>query len=70
MQETQVRSPGWQGPLQEGMALHSDILAWRIPRTEEPAGLQSTGRRESDTPERPTVTLLLTKPGVMITTLS
>ena len=34
------------------MATHSSILAWRIPWTEEPGGLQSTGRKESDTTER------------------
>ena len=40
-QETQVRSLGCKVPLEEGMAAHSNIPAWRIPRTEEPAGLQS-----------------------------
>ena len=43
MQETQVRSLGREDPLEEGMATHSSILAWRIPRTEEPGGLQSLG---------------------------
>ena len=43
MQETQVWSLGWEDPLEEGMATHSNILAWRIPWTEEPGGLQSTG---------------------------
>ena len=43
IQETRVRSLGWEGPLEEGMATHSSILVWRIPRTEEPGGLQSTG---------------------------
>ena len=43
MQETQVRCLGWEDPLEKGMATHSIILAWKIPRTEEPAGLQSTG---------------------------
>ena len=33
--------PGWEDPLQEGKATHSSILAWRIPQTEEPGGLQS-----------------------------
>ena len=43
-QETQVRSLGWEEPLEEGMATHSTILAWRIPWTEEPGGgLQSMG---------------------------
>ena len=41
VQETQVRSLGWEDPLEEGMAIHYSILAWRIPWTEEPAGRQS-----------------------------
>ena len=40
MQEMQFWSLGWEEPLEEGMATHSSILAWRIPRTEEPGGLQ------------------------------
>jgi len=43
MQETRVRFLGWEDPLEKGMATHSSILAWRIPWTEEPGGLQSTG---------------------------
>ena len=43
MQETRVRSPGQEDPLQEKMATHSSIFAWRIPQTEEPVGLHSTG---------------------------
>ena len=46
MQETQemwVQPPGGEDPLEEGTATHSSVLAWRIPRTEEPGGLQSTG---------------------------
>ena len=43
VQETWVRSLGQEGPLEEEMATHSSILAWRIPWTEEPSGLQSTG---------------------------
>ena len=43
VQETQVRSLGWEDPLEEGMATHSSTLAWRSPWTEEPGGLQSTG---------------------------
>ena len=43
MQETWVRSLGWEDPLEKEMAIHSSILAWRIPSTEEPGGLQSTG---------------------------
>ena len=41
-QETRVRSLGGEDPLKEGMATHSSILAWRVPWTEEPGGLQST----------------------------
>ena len=43
MQETQVPSLGWEDPLEEGLATHSHILAWRGPWTEEPGGLQSQG---------------------------
>ena len=43
MQKTRVRSLGQEDPLEEGMAAHSSILAWRIPWTEEPGGLQSMG---------------------------
>ena len=43
MQETWVRSLGWEDPLEEEVTTHSSVLAWRIPRTEEPDGLQSTG---------------------------
>ena len=42
-QEKRVESLGGEDPLEEGMATHSGILAWRIPWTEEPDGLQSTG---------------------------
>ena len=38
-----VQSRGWKDPLEEGMAAHSSILAWRIPWTEEPGGLWSVG---------------------------
>ena len=43
VQETLVQSLVWEDPLKEGMAAHSSILAWRIPWTEEPGGLQSKG---------------------------
>ena len=43
VQETWVRFLGWKDILEEGMAAHSGILAWRIPWTEEPGGLQSMG---------------------------
>ena len=43
MQETWVQSLGWEDPLENGMAILYNILAWRIPWTEEPGGLQSIG---------------------------
>ena len=48
-------------PLQWFMAPHSSILAWRIPWTEELGGLQSTGRKESDTTERLHFTFTMVK---------
>ena len=39
---------GWEDPLEEGMATHSSILAWRIPWTEEPGGLQSIGSHPTE----------------------
>ena len=55
MQEIWVPSLGQEDPLEKGMATHSSILVWRIPWTEEPAGLQSMGHKESDTTERLTL---------------
>ena len=52
LQEMQVLSVGWEGPLEEGMATHSSVLAWRLPRTEEPGGLQSLSHKGSDATER------------------
>ena len=49
MQEIQVRALGQEDPLEKAMAAHSSILAWEIPRTEEPGGRQSMGSQESDT---------------------
>ena len=49
MQEMQVQSLGQEDPLEEGMATHVSILAWRIPLTEEPGGLQFMGPQELDT---------------------
>ena len=43
MQETWVRSLGWEDPLEEKVATHTSILTWKIPWTEEPVGLQSMG---------------------------
>ena len=48
MRETCVRSPDEEELVEKGMATHSSVLAWRIPWTEEPGGLQSVGRKESD----------------------
>ena len=46
-QETRVRSLGSEVPLEKGMATHSSILAWKIPRTEEPGGLQTMGSQRA-----------------------
>ena len=43
MQEIWVQSLGWEDPLEKGMATDSSILAWRVPWTEEPGGLQAMG---------------------------
>ena len=43
VQETWARSPGWEDPLEKGTSIHSSVLAWRIPWTEEPGGLQPRG---------------------------
>ena len=52
MQKTQVLSLAWENPLEKGMAIHSSILAWRIPWTEESGGLYSPcGHKELDTTE-------------------
>ena len=63
-QEMRVRSPGREDPLEKEMTTHSSILAWEIPRTEEPGRLQSMGLRspwqatckQSDTTEQLTTT--------------
>ena len=47
--ETQVQSLGWKDPLEEEMATHFRILAWKIPRTEKPNRLQSRGLQKSQT---------------------
>ena len=52
MQETWVRSLGWEDPLEKELATHSSILAWEIPWTEEPGGLQSMGLQELDMTKR------------------
>ena len=52
MQETQVPFLDQEGPLEKALATHSSILAWRIPWTEDPGGLQSRDQEESDTIEQ------------------
>ena len=54
MQNAQIPSLGREDPPEEEMATYSSILAWRIPWTEEPGGLQSWGHKESDTTEATT----------------
>ena len=51
VQETRVGSLGWEDSLEKGITTHSSILAWRIPGTEEPGGLQRMGHKESDMTE-------------------
>ena len=51
IQETQVQSLGWEDPLEKATATQSTILAWEIPQTEEPGGLQYMGRKVLDTIE-------------------
>ena len=58
MQEAWIPSLGREDPLEKGMATHSSILAWRIPRTEEPGRLQSMGSQKEDTSEWLTPALL------------
>ena len=47
MQEVQVRSLGWEEPLEKELAAHSSVLTWRIPWTDEPGRLQSMGLQKS-----------------------
>ena len=55
VQETWVRSLGWEDPLEKGMATHSSILAWRIPWTKDPGRLQSKGSQRVNTTEQLTL---------------
>ena len=57
MQETRVQSLGWEDSLEKGIAIHSSILTWRIPLTEEPGGLQSMRLRRVGMTERLTLSL-------------
>ena len=58
MQETRVGSLGWEDPQEEEMTTHSSILAWEIPWTEDPDGLQSMGSQRvgHEQPQPPTTT--------------
>ena len=60
VQETWVWSLGWEDPLEKEIATHSSILAWKIPWTEEPGGLQSMSSQQSGTTEQLT---LIQSPG-------
>ena len=51
MKEMRVRSLGGEDPLEEGVATHSSVLAWRIPQTEEPVSLSPQSHQEQDTTE-------------------
>ena len=66
VQETQVQFLHWEDPLEKGMAIHSSILAWRIPWREEPGGLQSMGSQESDMTEATNPTNILEHPQIFI----
>ena len=66
MQETWVQSLCWENPVEESMATHSSILAWRIPWTEEPGGLYPQCRKESDMTERLTHTRAIKKMLILI----
>ena len=55
VQKTQVRSLGREDPLEKETVTHSSILAWRIPRTEEPVGCSPRGRKDSDMTEQLTL---------------
>ena len=59
MQETPVQFLGQEDPLQEGMATHSSIHAWRIPWTEEPAGYSAWGHKESNAAEQLSLSLFM-----------
>ena len=61
MQETWVPSLGWEDPLEEVKATHSNILAWRIPWTEEPGELHPWHRKELDITERLSLSTLITR---------
>ena len=55
MQKTQVRSPGWEDPLEKGMTAYYRIIAWRTPWAEEPGGYSPADCKESNTTEQLTL---------------
>ena len=57
VQESWVRSLAWEDPLEKGMATHSSVLAWRIPWTEEPGGLQYKVSQKPDMTKQLTLSL-------------
>ena len=70
MQETWVGSLGWEDPLEKEKATYSSILAWKIPWTEEPGGLQSIwGHKESDMTELLTLSLHFLTPALVTRSL-
>ena len=68
MQEAWVRSLGREDTLEKEMATHSSVLAWRIPWAEKPGGLQSMGRKESDTAELASTTKICPQPSYQLST--
>jgi len=68
MQETWVRSLGQEDPLEKEMAIHSSILAWRIPWTEDPGGLQSMGLQRVGHDRATNTTLCVTDLRIIFTT--
>ena len=58
VQETHVRSLGWEDPMEEEMATHSSVLAWEIPWTRRPARYSPWGRKEWDTADHERLTLM------------
>ena len=58
MQKMRIQFLGQKDPLEKEMATHSSVLAWKIPWTEKPGGLQSTGSRDSDTKQQQTTFIM------------
>ena len=69
MRETQIRSLGWEDPLEKGMATHFSILAWRITMTEESGGLQFLGLQRVGHDEQITLSIYMWKEAYTYITL-